>query len=147
MSIRTFLVVTLALVFGLSAAMAVNRMINMRASAGPVQTVPVVTAVVGIARGEAIAADQVTTSQFPSSLVPRGALSKVEDAINRGVFIPLVPGEPVLEAKLAPRGAGRGLAALVPSGMRAFTITTPNVASGVAGFVLPGNRVDVLLTL
>ena len=61
--------------------------------------------------------------------------------------MPLVKDEPLLEGKLAPKGAKRGMAALVPNGMRAFTIHTPSVASGVGGFVLPGNKVDVLLTM
>src|SRR5262249_16169427 len=58
-----------------------------------------------------------------------------------------VKGEHVLDAKLAGKGAGRGLAALIPKGMRAFTIQTTSVVAGVAGFVLPGSRVDVLLTV
>lgn len=60
--------------------------------------------------------------------------------------MPLVPGEPILERKLASKDAGRGLASLIPIGMRAFTIQTPKASTGVGGFILPGNRVDVLLT-
>jgi pilus assembly protein CpaB len=59
----------------------------------------------------------------------------------------IVAGEPILESKLASRDSGRGLAALIPEGMRAYTIQTSRVASNVAGFILPGNSVDVLLTL
>ena len=77
----------------------------------------------------------------------RRRLTKLEDAVDRAVFIPLIKDEPVLEGKLAPRERAAALAALVPKGMRAFTIQTPNVASGVAGFILPGNKVDVLLTV
>src|SRR5262249_2669627 len=106
-----------------------------------------VTAAVAVPRGGMITAEQVKLVDYPRGLVPPGAISKLEEAVDRGVITPLVPGEPVLNAKLAPRGAGRGLASLVPSGMRAFTITTPNVAAGVAGFILPGNHVDVLLTV
>jgi pilus assembly protein CpaB len=58
----------------------------------------------------------------------------------------MMKDEPVLDGKLAPRDAGRGVAALIPKGMRAFTIHTPTAASGVGGFILPGNKVDVLLT-
>ena len=74
-------------------------------------------------------------------------MTKLEDALDRAVAIPMVMDEPVLDAKLSPKGSGRGLAALVPKGMPAVTIQTPSVASGVAGFILPGNRVDVLLTM
>jgi len=146
-SIRTLLIVGLALVFGLSAAAGVGLMMNNRAGATPVQTVSVVMAAVAIPRGGTITAEQIKTAEFPRNLVPPGALTKKEDAIDRGVFTPLVPDEPILDAKLAPKGAGRGLASLIQKGMRAFTIQTPNVASGVAGFVMPGNRVDVLLTI
>ena len=53
----------------------------------------------------------------------------------------------MLATKITAKGAGVGLAAIIPKGMRAFTIQTPTIAAGVAGFVLPGNRVDVLLTV
>jgi pilus assembly protein CpaB len=147
MSVRTIMIVALALVIGLSAAAGVNMVINNRSGAAVVETVPVVTAAVAIPRGGSITAQQLKLADYPRRMVPTGALTKLEDAVDRGVYIPMVPGEPVLEAKLAPKGAGRGLAALVPTGMRAFTIQTPNVASGVAGFILPGNHVDVLLTM
>src|SRR5205814_6406430 len=84
---------------------------------------------------------------YPKDLVPASAITRVEDALDRFVFIPLSKDDPVLNSKLLARGAGRGLAPLIPKGMRAFTIHTPNVASGVAGFILPGNKVDVLLTM
>jgi Flp pilus assembly protein CpaB len=59
----------------------------------------------------------------------------------------LLKDEPVANGKLAPKGSGRGMAALIPLGMRAFTIKTPGIASGVAGFVMRGHKVDVLLTM
>jgi Flp pilus assembly protein CpaB len=59
----------------------------------------------------------------------------------------LLKDEPILEAKLSGKGAGRGLAAVIPMGMRAVTVRTPNVACGVGGFALPGNKVDLLLTV
>src|SRR5262249_24805780 len=62
----------------------------------------------------------------------------------RVVMSTLVKGEPVLDGKLAARGSARGMAALIPKGMRAFTIETPNVSSGVGGVILPGNKVDGL---
>jgi pilus assembly protein CpaB len=147
MSIRTLIMVFLALVFGLAAAMGVSTILSSRAVATPEQTVAVVTAAVAIPRGGMLTAEQVKTVKYPPHLTPPGAISKVEDALDRGVLTPLVVGEPVLEGKLAAKGAGRGLAALVPKEMRAFTIHTPSVASGVAGFVMPGDHVDVLLTM
>ena len=104
-------------------------------------------AVVDLPRGASITPEAVKIKEFPRDLVPAGALSKLEDAVNRGIFVPLTKDEPVLESKLAPKGAGRGLSALIPSGMRAYSVKVPDVAQGVAGFILPGNRVDVLLSL
>ena len=148
MRLQSLLVVALALVFGGSAAVGVRSFVNNRGTAAPkADTVPVVVAVIDIARGGMITSDLIKTRDFPKDMVPAGALTKPEDAIGRAVAIPLVKDETVLDAKLSPKGAGRGLAALVPKGMRAVTIQTPNVASGVAGFVMPGNKVDVLLTV
>jgi len=80
-------------------------------------------------------------------MVPAGALTvTVESVVDRAVVVPLVKGEPILEEKLADKAAGRGMAAIVPKGMRAFSIQTIHAAAGVGGFILPGNRVDVLLT-
>ena len=146
MSPRSLLVVVVALVFGGSAAIGVNSLISS-ASGHAVETAPVVVAAVEVLRGGSLTADMVKVQDFPKHLVPQGAINKVEDVVDRAVFIPIMKDDPVLEAKLAPKGSGRGLAALVYKGMRAFTIQTPNIATGVAGFILPGNKVDVLLTV
>jgi pilus assembly protein CpaB len=148
MSFRTLMIVTLALVFGGAAAVGVHALTAHSEGPRPhVELVPVVVAAQNIPRGDMIRAGLVRTRNYPKDMVPAGAITTVQDAIDRAVFIPLISDEPVLDTKLAPRGAGRGMAALIPQGMRAFTIHTPSVASGVAGFILPGNKVDVLLTL
>ena len=146
MSPRSLLVVVMALVFGGSAAVGVNSFVNNPASP-KLDVVPVVVAALDVPRGGNLTADMVKTRDYPRGLVLQGAVSQVQDAVDRAVFIPLIKDEPVLEAKLAPKGSGRGLAALVPNGMRAFTIQTTNIATSVAGFILPGNKVDVLLTV
>jgi pilus assembly protein CpaB len=150
MSVRSLLMVALALILGGSAAVGVNSLMQRvpgpKSAVVPV-VVPVVVAVVDLPRGASITPEAVKIKEFPRELVPAGALSKLEDAVNRGIFVPLTKDEPVLESKLAPKGAGRGLSALIPSGMRAYSVKVPDVAQGVAGFILPGNRVDVLLSL
>jgi len=149
MSPRSGLIMIWALAFGGSAAVGVNKYLTSKPGVvyRGVETVPVVVAAVDIPRGASITAGLVKTRDYPKEILPSGTLAKVDDALDRSVFFPLVKGEPVLDGKLAPKGAKRGMAALVPNGMRAFTINTPSVASGVAGFVLPGNKVDVLLTM
>jgi pilus assembly protein CpaB len=76
--------------------------------------------------------------------LPQGALPKPEDAIGRGVVQPIVEGEPVVESRLAVRGAGAGLAAIIPPGMRAVAVRVNDIV-GVAGFVTPGMKVDILI--
>ena len=100
-----------------------------------------------VPRGRMITAEMLEVKQWPVDFVPPTALTKIEDAIDRATNSPMMAGEPVLDAKLASKDSGRGLAALVPPGMRAYTVQTSRVAASVAGFILPGNRVDVLLAL
>jgi pilus assembly protein CpaB len=139
----------LSLMFGGSAALGVNRYVTTGSGAASPKgdAIPVVVAVENISRGASITAKLVALRDYPKGMLPPGALTRLDDALERAVFVPLIKGEPVLDGKLAPKGARRGMAALVPDGMRAFTIHTPSVASGVGGFILPGNKVDVLLTM
>ncbi len=83
---------------------------------------------------------QVAVAQFP-----QGCFSKIEEVIDRPVGSSILPDEPIREARLAPRGSGLGLAPVIPPGMRAVSVKVNEVV-GVAGFVLPGMRVDVLVT-
>jgi pilus assembly protein CpaB len=76
---------------------------------------------------------------------PKGGFSKVEEVIDRPVISNILLDEPILEGRLATRGSGLGMAPVIPVGMRAVTLAV-NEVIGVAGFVLPGMRVDVLLT-
>ncbi|MBK5294209.1 MAG: Flp pilus assembly protein CpaB [Acidobacteriia bacterium] len=75
---------------------------------------------------------------------PPNAVKKLEDAAGRGVVAAIYEGEPILEHRLAAKGAGAGMAATIPMGMRAVAMRVDDVA-GVAGFVTPGQRVDVLI--
>jgi len=77
--------------------------------------------------------------------LPKGALLKRDAVLNRGVVSSIYEGEPVTENRLSPKGAGGGLATTIPPGMRACAVKVNDVV-GVAGFVVPGMRVDVLIT-
>lgn len=77
--------------------------------------------------------------------LPPQAITKIEDVTGRGVVATIYSGEPVVESRLAPRGAGAGLAATIPEGMRAVAVRVNDVV-GVAGFVVAGMRVDVLVS-
>ena len=76
--------------------------------------------------------------------LPPHAINKTEDIIGRGVMATIYTGEPIVETRLAAKGAGGGLAATIPIGMRAVAVRVDDVM-GVAGFVTPGMRVDVLI--
>jgi pilus assembly protein CpaB len=146
MSLRTVLIIVLALISGGSAAIGISNLTRQEVRPPPEETVDVVVAASDIPRGNSVAGDQLVVKKYPRELAPAGAISRLEDAVDRTASVPLSTGDPVLERKLASRSAGRGLAPLIPNGMRACTITA-SVSSAVAGLVLPGNRVDVLLSL
>jgi pilus assembly protein CpaB len=112
-----------------------------------VETVPIVVALVDIPRFSTLTPDMLKTREFPKDAVPAGAANRVEDVTDRVALSGLVKDEPIIEGKLALRGTGRGMAPGLPVGKRAFTILVPTQSSGVAGFILPGNKVDVLLTI
>ncbi|MFN7996692.1 MAG: Flp pilus assembly protein CpaB [Bryobacteraceae bacterium] len=77
--------------------------------------------------------------------LPPGAIQKKEDILGRGVISTIFSNEPVVESRLAPKGGGAGLAALIPKGMRAVAIRVNEIV-GVAGFAVAGMRVDVLVS-
>jgi pilus assembly protein CpaB len=82
---------------------------------------------------------------FPSNVLPIGVFHHREKLLGRGVIQPISRDELILTNKLAGENAGYGLPALIPPGMRAVSVRV-NDTSSVSGFVLPGTRVDVLLT-
>jgi pilus assembly protein CpaB len=83
---------------------------------------------------------------WPSKSPVTGGFSKVEDVVNRGLIGSVVENEPLTESKLAPIEAGAGLPPSIPKGMRAMSVKVDEVI-GVAGFVVPGTRVDVVVTI
>lgn len=107
--------------------------------------VDVVVAARPLSAGLTVKAADLKVVKMPKSHFPKGAFSKVEDIIDRPVISNVLLEEPVLDGRLAPRGSGVGLAPIIPVGMRAVTVRVNDVV-GVAGFVLPGMRVDVLIT-
>lgn len=147
MQTRTVLIGAFALLFGVSAAVGVYLFGQSPAGAPKSETVSVVVAAADITRGQTLVAEHLTHRDWPKDAVPEGAVTGKDDLVGRTATVSLMKGDLLFDAKLAPRGAGRGLATVIPTGMRAVTIQTPNVATGVAGFVLPGNKVDVLLTV
>lgn len=83
--------------------------------------------------------------RLPGANLPQGYFQNKADVLGRGVVMPIAKGEFILPSKLAAENAGAGLPSLIPPGMRAVSVRVNEVVA-VAGFVIPGTRVDVLLT-
>jgi pilus assembly protein CpaB len=96
--------------------------------------------------GSVIRRDDVKTVSWPGSSVPQGFATEAGDVVGRGLITEVRQNEPLLDWKLAQREAGGGLSITIPEGMRAVSVRVDEVV-GVAGFVLPGTRVDVLVTV
>ncbi len=114
------------------------------AAVKPQPATRVVAAATDIKIGTVLAAPDLTTVQIMGT-VPKSAILDAKNAIGRGVTSSLYAGEPILDDRLAPMGSGGGLAATIKDGMRAIAVRVDQVV-GVAGFVLPGMRVDVLVS-
>ncbi len=93
--------------------------------------------------GTQLTEDMLELVQRPKESVSEHAISDLDAVVGQSAVIPMFRGEPVVPAKL---GQGSGLAALVPEGMVAFTFQAPSESSLMAGFAMPNDRVDILLT-
>jgi pilus assembly protein CpaB len=111
--------------------------------------VPTAYAVVAAAHlpiGTLLTKDHVKVVPWPARNPVPGAFASIDQVVDRGVIQPVAENEPLTESKLAPTGAGAGLPPTIPPGMRAISVKV-NEVIGVAGFVLPGSRVDLLVTV
>jgi pilus assembly protein CpaB len=96
--------------------------------------------------GTMVTPSDVRLVAWPSSHPVPGGYSTVEEVVNRGLISPASENEPLTESKLAPREAGAGLPPTITAGMRGISVKV-NEVIGVAGFVVPGTHVDVVVTL
>ena len=143
---RIFAVLMLAVLAGGGLAYGTyNFMQNqpVKSVSAPMQ--PVVVAAADLQLGAEIKKEDLQVVQFPVGHAPDGTFAKPDEVIGRGLIVPIVKNEPVLRAKLASKEAGSGLPPVIPEGMRAVSVRVNEVV-GVAGYVLPGNRVDVIAT-
>jgi pilus assembly protein CpaB len=96
--------------------------------------------------GTVVQEQHLKTIEWSGGALPLGYISNPQEVIGRGLISPLQENEPLLESKLAAKGAGGGLPVIINEGMRGLTMRV-NEVSGVSGFVTPNTRVDVLLTM
>lgn len=140
----------LAMIFGVAfvlatlASIVVYRSIRSGGAQGPDRGRTVLVAKRTLEAGAVIKESDLSETVWPGS-PPKGAVSKREDALGRGVIAAIYEGEPIVDSRLARPGAGGGLAALIPAGKRACAVKVNEVV-GLAGFVVPGMRVDVVMT-
>ena len=96
--------------------------------------------------GQQIKAENLRMVDWPATVPLPGAFNAPQPVIGRIVLYPLAAGEPILERQLANPGSSAGLSMKIPDGMRAISLRSDEVV-GVAGFLLPGTHVDVLVTV
>ena len=144
---RIFAVLAIAVLAGGGLAYGTYNFVNNNQQIKTVSTPtqPVVVASADLQIGSEIKADDVQVLNFPSGQAPQGAFSSPGEVVGRGLIVPIVKNEPILVAKLASKEAGVGLPPVIPAGMRAVSVRV-NEVIGVAGYVLPGTRVDVVAT-
>ena len=111
-----------------------------------IPTRPVVVAASDLDVGAELTREEIRIIDWPANAVPAGAFSDPKDVIGRGIVLPVIQNEPILPMKLASPEAGSGLPPAIPPGLRAVSVRV-NEVIGVAGYVLPGTRVDVVATV
>jgi pilus assembly protein CpaB len=157
MRFKPLVMIALAVVFGASAIAAGNSWLQRQAAANrpavvvqqDLRTTTLVVAASPLRYGDELAASKLRQIPWPESAVPPGAFRTVDDLLKAGerrvALAPIEPNEPILPAKITGEGQRATLSALLEEGMGAVTIQVDEVV-GLAGFVLPGDRIDVFAT-
>jgi pilus assembly protein CpaB len=144
---RTIAVLVIAIAMASAASYGVYRTVQaMPVRQVEVANYKVVVAARPLGMGARLSATDVKLVAWPASSPVSSGHSDVEAVINRGLLSAVLENEPITESRLAPLEAGAGLSPTIPAGMRAMSVKVNEVV-GVAGFVVPGTKVDVLVTL
>jgi pilus assembly protein CpaB len=139
---RAILVMVVAILFGLAAVVFASRWL-LNQPGGPSGRIAVALADTSL--GQRLTPEMFKLVEWPADSVPKGAFADLQKLAGRVLKANLLMGEPVSEAKLAPAGTLGGLSALIAEGKRAITVRVNDVI-GVAGFALPGNYVDIIVS-
>lgn len=148
---RRAVVLTLlaALIFGSIASLAIYRFLQQKEQEierARGEVVDVVVAAADLPPGTSLAPEQLRTVMWPMNSLPQGAANNPALVQGRLTVRDMVAGEPILEAKLAPKDVTTGVMTfMIPPGKRAITVGVDQV-SGVSGFILPSSYVDVIVT-
>ena len=139
---RALIVMALAILFGLAAVLLASRWLLTQPAAKPGR---IVVAGTDISIGQRLTPEMFKLVEWPAHSVPKGAFDDPQKLGGRVLKSSILAGEPLSEAKLAPAGTLGGLSALIAEGKRAITVRVNDVI-GVAGFALPGNYVDIIVS-
>jgi|GEM_PF-1204805 len=142
MSPKSIILLAMALGCGLVAAVGINQ-IMARPTDAP-ETVQVVVAKREIQKGEPFRPDDIRLQDWPKDTVPEGAIDSIEKLVDKRSRGMVYTGEPIIDKKLIGKGDMQSLSPEVPAGMKAISVKVDN-ESGLAGMILPGDNVDVLL--
>src|SRR5437868_8830181 len=118
---------------------------RMRLSRAQHATTGIVAAINDLPSGATLTAKDVMTVDWPTNLPLAGSFEKVDDVVGHPLLYPLVARQPILKTDLGLEGSGIGISGKIPTGMRATAVKSNEIV-GVAGFLYPGSRVDVLVT-
>ena len=119
--------------------------VGRRTVQAEVPTKELVVAKENLSMGSVITTEDVRLVDFPEQAYPKEAFGSIEDVIDRSVINLVLANEPILAGRVTEKGAGVGLAPLIPEGERAVAVPISQV-TGVSGFINPGSEVDILLT-
>jgi pilus assembly protein CpaB len=134
------------LLAGLTTALFISRYLNNRPGGATVAMAKIAVAAVDMPLASKIKPEDLTLADWPADHLPVGAVRDPKELVGRILLSRVLVGQPVLPGMLAAKNAGNGLAALIPANMRAMAVRVDDVV-GVAGFIHPDDRVDVLVTL
>jgi pilus assembly protein CpaB len=134
------------LIAGLGSALFIARYLDHRSAGNVVAMAKIVVAGVDMPLAGKIRAEDLKMAEWPADHLPMGAVRDPKEVVDRILISRVLAGQPVLPGMLASKNAGNGLAALIPPNMRAMAVRVDDVV-GVAGFIHPDDRVDVLVTL
>ena len=141
---RMFLLAAVAFLVAIGVAAFTYQALSNRLK--PVEdTTQIVVAALPVSVGAKLTEADLRIASWPKANPIDGSFHSVAEVIGRGVLVPMIPNEPILASKLAAEGSGAGLMSTIPDGMRAVGVKVNDVI-GVAGFVVPGSRVDVILS-
>jgi pilus assembly protein CpaB len=142
---RLLFIGVLALALGAFVSFVVYKNMLSKTNANNEPGADVIVAANDLQVGSKLLDGDIRQVKVPTSVLPPNYFRNKSQVLGRGVILPVQKGEFILPSKLAPENAGSGLPSLIPAGMRAVSVRVNEVVA-VAGFVVPGTRVDVLLT-